>query len=196
MMSGAGAAARFALLLAVALVLQVSVMAQVTPLGVLVDLPAVLAVGAGIHGGSERGALAGFAAGLVSDLLVQTPFGMATMVLTLVGYAGGALSGQVASSGRTLRALIAGALAVVAVLTFVMMAWLLDLSYVTERGLGRIAAVNGVATALLNPLSERAVRWALLIRRSLPGRSLPGRSLPGRAGARFGAGSPAGSARP
>ena len=167
MMTGAGSVTRFGFLFFVVLILQVSVAPQITFVDVVVDLLAAVAITSGLNGGSERGVVIGFVAGLISDLLVHTPFGIVTMVLTLAGYAAGTLVVQVAGSGRVLRALIAGGLAASTVLVFVAVAWLLDLSYITESGVLRIAIVNGVAVTLLNPLSERTVRWALLAQGNL-----------------------------
>ncbi len=166
-MTGSGPVARFILLFAVVLILQVSVMPQITLQGVVVDLLVATAVLGGMNGGSERGVVIGFSAGLIADLLVHTPFGIIAMVLTLTGYAAGSLVVPVASSGRVVRSLIAGGLTTGSVLVFVLIAWLLELTYVTESGVLRIAVVNGVVVALLNPLGERVVRWALLARPNL-----------------------------
>lgn len=166
-MANAGSRARFVLLLTVVLLLQVSVMAQLTFLDVVVDLLAVTAVAGGMNGGAERGVVIGFAAGLMSDLLVHTPFGLVTIVLTFIGFAAGALVGPISQAGPIMRALIAGGLSTGAVLVFVTASWLLDLTYVVESGVARIALINGVVTILLYPVAENAVRWALLIRRNL-----------------------------
>ncbi len=163
MMAGSGTVARFVVLFVVVLILQVAVMPQITLLNVVIDLLAATAVVSGMNGGAEKGVVIGFSAGLISDLLAHTPFGLITMVLTLAGYAAGTLAVQVANSGIVMRAAIAGGLAASTVLVFVAIAWLIDLAYVTESGVLRIAIVNGAIVALINPLSERVVRWSLRI---------------------------------
>ena len=52
---------------------------------------------------------------------------------------------------------------------FVGLAWLLDLSYVTEQPVAAIVVVTALGSALLNPLIERPVRWGLLIRPNFAG---------------------------
>ena len=54
--------------------------------GAIGDLVLVVVVAAGITGGADRGATYGFVAGLLFDLLVDTPFGLTALTYALVGY--------------------------------------------------------------------------------------------------------------
>ena len=164
MIAGAGPLARSTLMLAAAVVVQVGLLAQVTPAGVIVDPLVLLAVAGGMMGGRSVGAPFGGACGLASDLIVHTPFGMSLLVLALVGHAAGAVGEQIPAAGRLARAAVASLLAAGGIGLFAGVGWLLDLVYVTEAPLVRIAVVTAAASLLGNPLAERATRWALRIR--------------------------------
>ena len=168
-MAAAGRFSRFVVLIAVALVLQVSVASQLTVFGYVLDLLLLVAVCAGVNGGSDRGAVIGFGCGLASDLVVQTPFGMWILAMSVIGYAAGGATNQLVDGGRGVRSLAVGVIAASGVGLFVGLAWLLDLSYVVERPVAVIIAVTALGSALLNPLVERPVRWGLLIRPNFAG---------------------------
>lgn len=164
MMAGAGPLARSALVLAVAVVAHVGLLAHITPAGVIVDPLVLLAVAGGMVGGRSTGASFGGGCGVASDLILHTPFGVSLLVMTLVGYLSGALAEQMPSAGRFMRATAASVLAAGGIGLFAGAGWLMDLVYVTEAPLVRIAIVTGIASLLTYPLLERATRWALIIR--------------------------------
>ena len=164
MMAGAGPLARSTLVLVVAVVVHVGLLAHITPAGVIVDPLVLLAVAGGMMGGRSTGASFGGGCGLASDLILHTPFGMSLLVLTLVGYLSGAITEQIPSAGRLARSAITSLLAVGGIGLFAGAGWLMDLVYVTEAPIVRIAIVTGVAALLASPLLERAARWALIIR--------------------------------
>lgn len=164
MMAGAGPLARSTLVLAVAVVVHVGLLVHITPAGVIVDPLVLLAVAGGMMGGRSTGASFGGGCGLASDLIAHTPFGMSLLVLTLAGYLSGAITEHIPSAGRLARAATASLLAAGGIGLFAGAGWLMDLVYVTEAPLVRIALVTGAASLLINPLLERATRWALIIR--------------------------------
>lgn len=86
--------------LAVLLVLwaiQVSIFAHLRPFGVAPDLLLVAAVVGGLSGGAEYGARNGFAAGLLLDLVVPGPLGLAAGIYGTFGYLAGQFSRTVDS---------------------------------------------------------------------------------------------------
>lgn len=168
-MSAAGRFARFVVLITLALTLQVSVASQITVFGYVTDLLLLLAVSAGVNGGSDRGASIGFGCGLASDLIVQTPFGMWILTMSVIGYVAGGATDRLVDGGRTLRSVIVGLIAASGVGLFVALSWLFDLTYVTDQPVAAIVAVIGLSSMALNPLVERAVRWGLLIRPNFAG---------------------------
>ena len=80
---------RVGLLLLAAVLLQVSVVAQITVLGGSANLIPVTVAALALFGGSVAGALAGFCAGLILDLALGISLGGSSLVLSAVGYAVG-----------------------------------------------------------------------------------------------------------
>ncbi len=79
-----------AVVIALSLLFQETVLTQVVILGAHPDLMIVLPVTAGIVAGAEVGSVVGFFAGAAADLLLSTPFGLSAFVFALVGYGIGA----------------------------------------------------------------------------------------------------------
>ena len=77
---------RAALVVLAALLLQVSLAADLRVAGAIGDLVLVVVVAAALTGGADRGATYGFAAGLLFDLVVDAPFGLTPLTYALVGY--------------------------------------------------------------------------------------------------------------
>ena len=173
MMAAAGSIPRFALVIAFAVILHVGFGSHITPVGVIVDPLVLIAVTGGTMGGRSAGASLGGGCGLATDLIVHTPFGMSMLVLTLVGYLAGAVADQLPSAGRLLRAAIAGVLASAAIGLFGCVGWLMDLVYVTDAPLVRIAIVTGIVAVGANPLLERVMRWALVVRPAISVERIP-----------------------
>lgn len=67
---------RAGLVLFVCLILQLTLLADLRVSGVAAQLMLAVAVSAGLTGGSQRGAVFGFVAGLLIDLYLPTPFGL------------------------------------------------------------------------------------------------------------------------
>lgn len=78
-----------------ALVVQASLVAELEVFGAHGELLLLVPIVAGLTAGPERGAVAGFAAGIAIDLLVLTPFGLTALTYCLVGYGVGALQAGV-----------------------------------------------------------------------------------------------------
>jgi rod shape-determining protein MreD len=91
---------RLAVLLLAGIVVQTSVGSDLRVDGVAPDLMLLLAICAGLFGGSRQGVLVGFASGLLSDLwMTDTPLGLAALTFCLVGYGVGALRSAVLPEG-------------------------------------------------------------------------------------------------
>lgn len=103
---------RAALVFVVALLLQLTVVSDLRVAGAIGDLMLAVVVAAGMTGGADRGVVYGFAAGLLYDLTLDTPFGLSALTYALVGYAVGlAGSALVRTSGwwPVIVAAVAGA---------------------------------------------------------------------------------------
>ena len=80
---------RAAVVLVVALLLQLTVVSDLRVAGAIGDVMLAVVVAAGMTGGADRGVVYGFAAGLLYDLTLDTPFGLSALTYALVGYAVG-----------------------------------------------------------------------------------------------------------
>lgn len=152
-------AAKAGLVLVLVLVLQTALVADLPIFGVTADAVILVPVAAGLTVGPERGAVAGFVAGLAFDLLVQTPFGLYALAYCLVGYGVGAFQSGVLRASRLLP--IVAAMAGGALGTGF---WVLAATVVGEEGLFdgellRILAVVAVVAGLLVLPALRLARW-------------------------------------
>ena len=84
--------ARAALVVLVAILLQISLVNELRIADAIGDLVLVVVVAAGVTGGADRGAAYGFTAGLAFDLLVDSPFGLTALTYALVGYGVGVVA--------------------------------------------------------------------------------------------------------
>jgi rod shape-determining protein MreD len=82
---------RTAFVVFLGVVFQVCLFARTPTFGISPDVILLTAIGVGLAGGPERGAIAGFAGGLIFDCTVTTPFGMSALVYASVGYIVGGL---------------------------------------------------------------------------------------------------------
>jgi rod shape-determining protein MreD len=81
-----GAFVRVGLLLLLAVILQLSALAQIGIAGGHADLVVLAVAAVAYYGGSVSGSAAGFAAGFLLDLLTGATMGVSSLVLTAVGY--------------------------------------------------------------------------------------------------------------
>lgn len=156
----AGLFLRTILVLFSALVLQSTVFAWFTIAGVHADLMLALAVGAGVAGGAQRGAVTGFAAGVIFDLLLFTPFGLSALTYSLVGYAVGLASAARVRQSRVFPVIVGLLGGAVGVLLFAVLGELVGQPLLSEPDLALIVAVEAVATAIFTVPAAAALRWA------------------------------------
>jgi rod shape-determining protein MreD len=70
----------------VVLTIQTTLLAEIEPFGVILNLVLGFVIAAGVAGGPERGAIAGFVLGIMFDLVLVTPFGLSALVFGLAGF--------------------------------------------------------------------------------------------------------------
>lgn len=98
----------FAVLLLTAVVLQTALFPALSLAGFRPDLLLLVVLAVALHDGSLPGLRVGFAAGLLTDLLVaQAPVGIATLVLTGAGYVIGVARPYLAPGSLTAPLLLA-----------------------------------------------------------------------------------------
>ena len=160
---------RLVLVLLSTIVLQVAVASRLRIIGVAPDLPLLVTLAAGIVGGRDKGAVVGFAAGLLFDLTLSTPLGLAALSYCIAGYVVGALEASAIRSEWWLpvagwlggSALGVGLFAVIGALIGEDALFTGDLPYV----IGIVAGWN----AILGPLAMWVMRWAEVDRGPLRG---------------------------
>lgn len=152
---------KLSLLVAVALVLQHSLVADMRIGDVRPDLLLLIAVLAGMVGGPERGAVIGFVTGLLVDLFVPTPLGLSALTFTLVGFAAGGLQSGIIRSAWWIPPVTGFVGSVGGILLNAVLGAVLGRSHFVRLDVAIIAVGVGVMNAVLAPLVAAALSWGM-----------------------------------
>ncbi|HSL56609.1 MAG TPA: rod shape-determining protein MreD [Acidimicrobiales bacterium] len=152
--------ARLAALLLAALVLQLSVASRVEVLGARPDILAVVAIASGLVLGPERGATFGFAAGLLEDLFLTTPFGLTALVWGATAWTAGHIVTTIAHPTRATAIAVAAVGTFAGTVAFALVGALLGEEQLVTGRLPAIAVVEGLVGALLVLPAMAALRRA------------------------------------
>ena len=118
-------------------------------------------IGAALEGDGSRAAIAGFAAGLVLDLFLETPLGLCGLVFAIVGYGVASFERGVIRADRWLQPAVAGAASAAGVVGIGMAAAIFgEPEYFRLSLIGSVVVV-GIFNAIVATPVIRAVRWAL-----------------------------------
>jgi len=159
-----------AAVIAVAVLLESTVLAGFRLGGMRPELLVVAVVAVAMASGPTSGALFGFWAGLVADLLSASPVGVSALVYTSVGYALGLVRVYVVSPSAWVHLTLAGAASLVSVWSTGLVLRVLDLSswsFVARSG-PLVAVYNLLLTPFVYPVvrllaerarSEKLYRW-------------------------------------
>lgn len=155
---------RLFMVVVLALVIQYTLGVDIRIAGAHPDLMLLLPIAAGLVGGPEIGAGVGFVAGIATDLLLPTPFGLSALVYCMVGFA----VGYVMDAGGTRRdgfwwltPLVALAASGVAVMLEAVLGAVLGQGDMVKVDLAAVVVVVAAFNAVLAPLAVRLVAWAL-----------------------------------
>ena len=151
---------RTALVVAVALVLQVTLLSRFSFDGARPDVMILLAVMAGFRLGPERGAIVGFAAGLSFDVLLSTPLGLSALVYTVVGYGTGVTTAGMVRTSRWAASGVAAAGSAVGMVLYALVGAVLGEPTLDGPSLASIVVLVAAVNAALAPLAARALTWA------------------------------------
>jgi rod shape-determining protein MreD len=142
-------------------VLYCAVFAQLRIAGVAANVLLLVAIASGIAGGPERGAVVGFSAGLLYDLLLPTgPVGLSALTFCVVAYFVGRYQGTVVRAARWVTMAIAGLASAAAMVLYVAFGQLVNQTNMLQRRLWVVILVVAVINAVLAPLFVRLMRWA------------------------------------
>ena len=151
---------RLPLLLAACLVVQTAIVPQFAFRGRVIDLMLLLAVCAGLVGGSDRGAAIGFLAGMGTDLVVQTPFGMWALVGAVMGYSVGEVYSGFIRGGRFFRQITVGFALASGTALYVVFGRLIGQSFLGDVSLLPIVLTVAIGGMIVSPLMMRATAWS------------------------------------
>lgn len=143
------------------LALQTTVFNDLRPFDVSLEVMLLVAASSGLARGSEVGAIAGFAAGLMYDLVLTTPLGICAVVFAAVGYVAGLANSFVHEPTWWSRMLLAGVSSMIGTFLMPFALTVVGIDGVIGVKIFTIAAVVGLTNAMLSLPMERVCRWAL-----------------------------------
>ena len=152
---------RVVLVVALALVIQEALLSGLKIHGAHPDLMLLLPIVFGLVGGSERGAVVGFAAGLLTDLFVDTPFGLSILTYTVIGFAVGLTEGDRLGGGWWMTPLVATVASAAGVVLYAGLGAALGQGQMLHQHLLTVTAVVAVVNGLLAAPAVRLTRWAM-----------------------------------
>jgi rod shape-determining protein MreD len=159
-------ALRLALIIVVAVVLQISFFSFLSILGATPDFLSVVVVSIGLLGGGVVGAVCGFAAGLLLDSALLETLGVSSLVLLAVGYLAGRYREGFEITNSLTPALLAAGLTFVGAAGFAALQLMLGVETQVSLLVVREIVIKGLLAFLLAlpfyPLVRRLLRPALV----------------------------------
>jgi rod shape-determining protein MreD len=154
------AGVRVPLAMVLVLLLQSSLLTEMKLGVVRPDAMVLLPIAAGMLGGSERGAVVGFFAGLMSDLFLQTPMGLSALTYSVVGFGVGAMHTGVLRAAWWIGPLIAMTASAASVVLFVLIGAVVGVAHLIRPDLAWIILGVAVINAPLSIAVMRLMAWA------------------------------------
>jgi len=145
----------------VALGLQTTVLNDLRPFGVILQIMLVLAASSGLARGSEIGAIAGFLVGFMYDLVLTTPLGLGATVFAIAGYLAGFANSFVHEPTWWSRMLLGGVASAVGTLLMPLALAMVGIEGALTTRVVVIVAVVAVSNAVLCVPFEKLCRWIL-----------------------------------
>lgn len=145
----------------VALLLQLTLFVDVRIAGVAPEMLALVAMLAGLLAGAHRGSLIAFVVGLVWDVYLSTPIGLAAASFSLVAYAVGGVTEDLFHETRiqTVAVVFLGTAA--SVMVYALLGGLIGQHGLIDDDLVGVVLLSSAMNAALALPTARAVRWAL-----------------------------------
>ena len=124
------------------------------------DAMLLLPITAGMLAGSERGAVVGFMAGVLSDLFLQTPMGLSALTYSVVGFGVGAMHTGVLRAAWWIGPLTAMVASAAGVVLFVVIGAVVGVANLFRPDLAIIIAGVALINAPLSVGVTRLMAWA------------------------------------
>lgn len=153
---------RFFLVGILFLAVQTTIVNDMRPFDVSLELMLLVAVSAGLAGGQLTGILGGFGAGLLYDMVLTTPLGLCAGVFGIVGYLAGYVHAFVHRPTWWSRMLMATVVSFVGVVMVPLAATFTGSEGVLTARVPFIGLVVAISNTLLCLPVERVCRWALV----------------------------------
>jgi rod shape-determining protein MreD len=150
-----------AVVLLVAVVVQLTVFVDVRVFGVAPELLLLLAVLAGVIAGPERGATVAFAAGLLWDVWLPSPLGLAAIVFAVVAFVAGSAGEGMFHDSRTQLVALAALGSAAGMVGYALLGEVVGERGLVDLELVRVAVIVGIVNGLLALPVAPLMRWAL-----------------------------------
>jgi len=146
----------------IAVVIQLTLFVEVRVAGVAPELLAMLAVLLAFYAGAERGPMLAFGAGLLWDIYLPTPLGVAAVTFAIVAFSVATLEEGLFHDSRSQLAMIVALGSMASVVGYALIGELVGQRGLIDVEMLRVAAIVGLINGVLTPLLAPVVRWALV----------------------------------
>ena len=154
-------ALRVILVYMAALLLQLTIFVDVRVIGVAPELPALIAVLAGLLAGAQGGSLIAFGAGLMWDIYLPTPLGLAAVSFALVAFGLGSITEDLFHDTRIQTGLLVFAGTMASVAAYAVLGEVVGQRGLVDDDLLKIVLVSSALNGLLSLIGAPAMRWAV-----------------------------------
>ncbi len=154
-------ATRLFLLALVVLSFQTTIFNTMRPFGVCLQVMLLLATSSGLARGSEVGAIAGFAIGMMYDLVLSSPLGLGAVVFAIVGYIAGTANAFVHEPTWWTRMLLGGMSSGLGMLLMPVALTIVGREGVMSRQIIVVALVVGLTNAAVTVPATSLCRFVL-----------------------------------
>ncbi len=151
---------RWTTVVLIGFVLQIGVLVDLQLFGVHADVLLVLAICAGLAGGAGRGAVVGFFAGLLADVMLPGTLGISALAFAAIGWGVGSVREGVLSTTRMFSVLVTLVASALGVVLYALLAQLLGQRSLSDPRLVQIVGIVAVLNALLCLPALAVSRWA------------------------------------
>ena len=145
----------------VALLLQLTFFSEVRVAGVAPELPALVAILAGLFAGPRHGSMIAFCAGLMWDVYLSTPLGLAAASFAVVAYALGGITEDLFHDTRIQTVVLVFAGTAAMVTAYALLGEVVGQRGLVDDRLLRVVLVASAFNAVLSLAAAPAMRWAV-----------------------------------
>lgn len=152
---------RIPLVVVLALVFHLTLFHEIRVAGAQPDGMLLIAIAAGIVGGSESGAIVGFLAGAAADLFLLAPFGLSSLAYCLVGFGVGSVQSAILRSTWWIPVVTTVGATASAVVLYALLGTMVGQASMVEPRLLVTAVLVGLLNAPFSLVAIRVLGWSL-----------------------------------